>query len=152
MKKKITNLQNLQIFAHKLAGILEPNTVILFSGELGAGKTTFIKEICQSLGVHKDNITSPTFTLIQQYQAKLPIFHLDLYRLNSSTEIFNLDIIHYLENNNALVLIEWGEKLLFMKDLKYLMLEFHIISENERKIVITYHGEKYQKLANKLIN
>jgi len=149
MNKKIKNLEELYSFADIFAKQIKSNTLVLFSGELGAGKTTFIKALCQKLGV-KEMVTSPTFTLVQNYQAKLPIFHLDLYRLETEKEIINMDIFNFLDEPNALVLVEWGEKLLCFKDLEYIMLEFHIISENKRELNIVGNGKKYQEMIKNL--
>jgi tRNA threonylcarbamoyladenosine biosynthesis protein TsaE len=87
-----------------------PRLVIL-RGDLGAGKTTLVKGIAQSIGANPDDVTSPTFTLVHEYQGtRLKIYHLDLYRLERDEELLALGIEEMEADPNALVLVEWGEK------------------------------------------
>ncbi len=87
-----------------------PRLVIL-RGDLGAGKTTLVKGIAQSIGASADEVTSPTFTLVHEYQGtKLKLYHLDLYRLERDEELLALGIEEMEADPNALVLVEWGEK------------------------------------------
>lgn len=83
---------------------------ILFYGEMGVGKTTLIKEICQQLGV-TDHISSPTFSIVNEYQSNdIPVFHFDCYRIESESELDEIGFEEYL-NQNAWVLIEWPENI-----------------------------------------
>ena len=87
---------------------LNPNPVIgLLNGEMGTGKTTFIKYICQELGV-KEIISSPTFSLVNEYETEkgVQVFHFDLYRVNETDELFDLGFEEYLDKN-CYVFIEW---------------------------------------------
>jgi len=87
-----------------------PRMVVL-RGDLGAGKTTLVKGIAQSLGASADDVTSPTFTLVHEYQGtKLKVYHLDLYRLEKDEELLALGLEEMEADPNALVLVEWGEK------------------------------------------
>ncbi len=87
-----------------------PRLVIL-KGDLGAGKTTLVKGIARAIGAPEDEVTSPTFTLVHEYQGtKLKLYHLDLYRLERNEELLQLGIEEMESDPNALVLIEWGEK------------------------------------------
>jgi tRNA threonylcarbamoyladenosine biosynthesis protein TsaE len=87
-----------------------PRLVIL-KGDLGAGKTTLVKGIAQCIGANADEVTSPTFTLVHEYQGtKLKLYHLDLYRLEKDEELLSLGIEEMEADPNALVLVEWGEK------------------------------------------
>jgi tRNA threonylcarbamoyladenosine biosynthesis protein TsaE len=87
-----------------------PRLVIL-KGDLGAGKTTLVKGIAQSIGANPDDVTSPTFTLVHEYQGtKLKVYHLDLYRLEREEELLALGMEEMEAEPNALVLVEWGEK------------------------------------------
>jgi tRNA threonylcarbamoyladenosine biosynthesis protein TsaE len=88
---------------------LGAGTVVALSGELGAGKTVFAQGIAESLEV-REQITSPTFTLINEYRGRLPLFHMDLYRLDSTGEIEDIGIVDYLYGDGVCV-IEWAEKL-----------------------------------------
>lgn len=87
-----------------------PRLVIL-RGDLGAGKTTLVKGIAQAIGASADDVTSPTFTLVQEYRGtKLKLYHLDLYRLEKDEELLSLGIEEMEAEPDALVLVEWGEK------------------------------------------
>lgn len=96
-----------------LAQLLESGDIVALCGDLGSGKTILTKGICEGLGV-KEMVTSPTFTLIQEYSGTFPVYHFDFYRLNSVREIEMLDLDGYF-NSDAISIIEWadrGEKLL----------------------------------------
>ena len=87
-----------------------PRLVIL-RGDLGAGKTTLVKGIAQSLGASADEVTSPTFTLVHEYQGtRRKLYHLDLYRLEREEELLALGVEEMESDADALVLVEWGEK------------------------------------------
>jgi tRNA threonylcarbamoyladenosine biosynthesis protein TsaE len=96
--------------AAQLANSLQPGAVILLSGDLGAGKTAFVRGIAEGLGVNPDEVTSPTFTLVHEYRGgRLPLIHVDLYRLDSA----DLDEIG-LDTElaaSAVVAVEWAERL-----------------------------------------
>jgi tRNA threonylcarbamoyladenosine biosynthesis protein TsaE len=92
-----------------LAQSLRAGDTVLLHGELGAGKTAFVRGLAEGLGIPADAVSSPTFTLIQEYRGGLPLFHVDLYRLDDSREIDD----HGLEEIAAdgVLAIEWAEKL-----------------------------------------
>ena len=92
-----------------LAPSLYPNLVIALEGELGAGKTTFVRGILKGLGSN-DQAQSPTFNLLHIYQAKLPVFHFDLYRLKGIEEFRSLGFEEYFEAGGV-CLIEWSERI-----------------------------------------
>jgi tRNA threonylcarbamoyladenosine biosynthesis protein TsaE len=85
---------------------------VLLRGDLGAGKTTLVKGIVSSLGAAEpDDVASPTFTLVHEYNGrKLTVYHLDLYRLESDSQLEALGISEMLDRQDALVLVEWGER------------------------------------------
>lgn len=86
---------------------LAQGDVLAFSGHLGSGKTTLIQGICQGLGV-SEFVTSPTFTLINEYSGRLPVYHFDFYRLDSTAELTDLGVEEYL-GGDGVCLIEWPE-------------------------------------------
>ena len=111
------------------------NDVILISGDVGAGKTTLVKEYCKLIGV-KENVNSPTYTLINQYKCNSKIVvHIDLYRVNNLIEINELGLFDYLENN--LVIIEWPEIILNQIDFNYTLITIKYIDKNHRKLSIS---------------
>ena len=98
-------------FAARLARRLTPGAVILLSGDLGAGKTAFVKGLAEGLDVDPDEVTSPTFTLVHEYRAgRLPLFHVDLYRLDrADLDDVGLD---WEATENGVVAVEWAERLI----------------------------------------
>jgi tRNA threonylcarbamoyladenosine biosynthesis protein TsaE len=93
--------------AMSLAAVAAPGDVILLSGDLGAGKTTFTQGFARGLGI-EEQVTSPTFTLMRTYDAPLPLVHIDVYRLDALQEIIDLGLPEVLDDG-AVALIEWGE-------------------------------------------
>ena len=92
--------------------LLPAPKLYVLRGDLGAGKTTLVKGIAAALGAAgEDDVTSPTFTLVQEYRGtKVRLFHLDLYRLETERELLTIGLDEIAEEPNALVLVEWGEK------------------------------------------
>lgn len=97
-----------QALGRQLAAGLEPGDVIAMIGELGSGKTCIIQGICQGLDV-VDDVTSPTFTLINEYQGRLPVYHFDLYRLDDSKSVLDIGFDEYVDADGV-CLIEWADK------------------------------------------
>ena len=124
------------LIGEKLAKTLKPGDVIALSGNLGSGKTTFTKGIGNGLGV-KDSkrINSPTFVLIKEYSGKIPLYHLDLYRLDALKEIENLAIEEYIYGTGVTV-IEWAEKMKGLLPERYISVRFKIKSYNKREVTI----------------
>ena len=92
-----------------LAGRLEPGTVIAFTGDLGAGKTAFVRGLARGLGIG-ERVTSPTFTIVNEYEGgRLPLFHFDMYRLDSADELFDIGWEDYLARGGVCA-VEWSEK------------------------------------------
>ena len=93
----------------QLAQKLAPGTVIAFTGDLGAGKTAFTRGLARGLGI-PDRVTSPTFTIVNEYEGgRLPLFHFDMYRLESSDELFDIGWEDYLRRGGVCA-VEWSEK------------------------------------------
>jgi len=118
----------------KIGKLLEPRDILLLIGELGAGKTTLIQGLAEGVGVI-DYITSPTFVLINEYQGRIPFYHVDLYRLTEKIHIQDLGIEEYFAGSGVTV-VEWAERLGKLTPEKYVKIEIQRLSENERKILI----------------
>jgi tRNA threonylcarbamoyladenosine biosynthesis protein TsaE len=110
------------------------NKVFLFYGEMGAGKTSFIKEICAKLGV-KQEVTSPTFAIVNEYvAATVPlIYHFDFYRIEKKTEIFDIGFEEYLDSG-ALTFIEWPEKLEDLLPQEFIKVSIYVVDQSTRII------------------
>lgn len=91
-----------------LAERLKPGTVVAFSGDLGAGKTAFVRGMARGLGI-SERVTSPTFTIVNEYEGgRLPLFHFDMYRLNSADDLFDIGWEDYLARGGVCA-VEWSE-------------------------------------------
>jgi len=119
----------------RLGSILQANDVIALTGRLGAGKTTLIQGIADGLGV-KDYVTSPTFIIINEYQGRLPFYHIDLYRMDDIAQIEDLGIEEYF-NHDGVCVIEWAEKIGSLMPKKAETIEIKVVSENEREICVS---------------
>ena len=93
----------------KVAAALEPGTFVLLHGDLGAGKTAFVRGMAAGLGANPDDVSSPTFVLIQHYKGRTPLVHVDLYRLDSAAAVDDLGLEELA--SGAVVAVEWAERL-----------------------------------------
>lgn len=111
LKISQVGLKELPAAAQSILDSIGSETVIAFYGEMGAGKTTLIKELCRQLGA-QDNVTSPTFALMNEYRTNSgqKIFHFDFYRINSIAEVFDMGYEDFFYSGN-LCLVEWPEKI-----------------------------------------
>ena len=141
MKKNSHSPEETLHLGKSIGSSLISGDIILLFGDLGAGKTRLTQGICDGLGLEKDTyIRSPTFTLINEYQGRLPIYHIDLYRIDSHEEIYSLGLEEILFNQ-GITIIEWAEKLRSPKNSNNLILNIEdrieiyikIISESERE-------------------
>lgn len=124
-----------------------PNMVICLEGDLGSGKTLFTKAFARSMEV-LDNITSPTFNIIKEYQGDMKLFHMDVYRLDEVKE--DLGIEEYFRRRGVTI-IEWADLIPDLLPKNRLDIKFKMIDENKRLIILVPHGEKYEELCNKVI-
>lgn len=127
-----------------IADVLEPGDVLVLGGDLGAGKTTFTKALGKALGIDEP-ITSPTFTLAQQYDGgRLTMHHLDVYRLDSIDEVIDLALPELFESGGVVV-IEWGDTIAPALPARYLLLRFGFgDGDDDREISFTAIGPAWQ--------
>ena len=105
---KSTSPEETEAVAAAMAAVLQPGDVIAYAGDLGAGKTAFTRGLARGLGV-KEAITSPTYTIVNEYESgRLPLFHFDLYRLESEDDLFDIGWEDYLERGGVCA-VEWSE-------------------------------------------
>lgn len=146
-EKHIFSIDETNALAEKLADLVEPQHTITLEGDLGAGKTTFTKAFAKGLGV-KRTVNSPTFTIMKQYNGRLPLNHLDVYRLADSDEDLGWDEIFY---GDAVTVVEWAH--LISDDLPAERLEIVIkrVNEEERVFQLTPIGSRYELLCEELL-
>ena len=129
--------------AQNFESVKFPNMVICLNGELGSGKTIFTKGIANALGI-QETITSPTFTIIKEYNGELPLYHMDVYRLDG--EVDGIGIEEYF-NKGGVVIIEWAETIKDILPKERLDIKFKIVDENKRVLVLTPYGKMYEELC-----
>ena len=120
-----------------------PNMIICLDGELGSGKTVFTKGIANALGI-KESITSPTFNIIKEYDGELPLYHMDVYRLDGNTDGYGIE--EYF-TKGGVVVIEWSDTIKDILPDEYLHIKFKVVDENKRVLILTPHGQKYDDLC-----
>ena len=125
-----------------------PNMVICLDGELGSGKTVFVKGFAHALAI-EDNITSPTFNIIKEYNSgELPLYHMDVYRLDKDSN--DIGIEDYF-NKGGVTLIEWADIITDILPKERLQINIKVISENTRVFELIPYGEKYEELCNSVL-
>lgn len=134
--------------AEKLAAILRPGDVLCLTGDLGAGKTTFTKALGKALGVEED-ITSPTFSLIQEYSGKMPVYHIDVYRMSNPAEFRDIGAEAYFDCEGICV-IEWAELVRQYLPNQVIWIEINWVDAEHRDICISGNGELSERILKEL--
>jgi tRNA threonylcarbamoyladenosine biosynthesis protein TsaE len=138
-------------FGEKVGGSLKAGSVIALTGELGCGKTLLTRGICAGLGVPPRQVNSPTFQLVNEYRGRLPVIHLDLYRLGDIEDGFEIGIMDYLARAaGGVMLIEWAEKMASLLPQDVLKIEFEILGAKQRHIVLKSAGNNFKGLFKEL--
>ncbi|MCL6638486.1 MAG: tRNA (adenosine(37)-N6)-threonylcarbamoyltransferase complex ATPase subunit type 1 TsaE [Firmicutes bacterium] len=134
-----------------LAPFLEPGDLVCLNGDLGAGKTAFARGVARGLGV-KGHVTSPTFTLINEYQGRLPLYHMDVYRLEDAGEMEDLGYEEYFYGDGV-TLIEWAEKVtdVLPEERLEIYLGGGAGGSDFREIALVPFGERYRRLVEELM-
>lgn len=121
-----------------------PGMVICLNGELGSGKTVFVKGFAKALGI-QETITSPTFSLVKEYlDGEMPLYHMDVYRIEDSKESFGLS--DYL-NQDGVCIIEWPEMIEDQLPEERLEVKIKVIADDVRVFVFTPYGQQYEELC-----
>lgn len=127
--------------------MLQKNDVLILSGELGAGKTTFTKGLAKGLGI-RQMIKSPTYTIVREYEGRLPLYHLDVYRIEGDADSIDLDEFLF---GGGVTVIEWGH--LLGEDLPDSYLELELLKEAEgRRLHFSAQGPRAEQLIKELQN
>jgi len=132
-----------------LGELLGPGDLVCLYGDLGAGKTSLSYGIALGLEVKEQYITSPTFTFVNEYEGRVPFYHIDLYRLKEPEELENIGFEEYLGSDGVTV-IEWAERAEDELPGERLSVYLNYVNENSREIGFLPEGERYQKLLDAL--
>jgi tRNA threonylcarbamoyladenosine biosynthesis protein TsaE len=146
------SVEDTQQLGQKIGSLVNTGTVLALTGDLGSGKTAFVQGLARGLDV-PDNyyITSPSFTLINEYPGRCKLFHVDLYRMGNIDDFEDIGIYEILEKNGVAA-IEWADKLPEALLSEYVAIQFEISNENSRKICINAYGLEEINLLRKLTN
>ena len=134
----------------RLGRLLEPGDVVALVGDLGTGKTQFIKGLAEGAGVGKATyVSSPSFTLINEYPGRIPFYHIDLFRLESEKEADGLGLEEYV-HGNGITAIEWADKISSLLSEELLLVKIHYTGEHSRTIEVTPKGKRYEAIVMEL--
>ena len=132
----------------KLGKLAAAGDIILLVGQLGAGKTCFTQGIARGMSIH-EYTASPTFVLVREYRGKLPLYHIDLYRLDRIEEVTQLGLDDYFSGNGVCV-VEWADKGLRVLPEEHLLIEMRIVSPLQRRLRFVPKGTRYLDMLSKL--
>lgn len=140
--------QATQLLGQKLGELAFPGDVLLLVGNLGAGKTCLVQGLAWGLGI-KDYVSSPSFVLLRQYRGRLPLYHIDFYRLEQLAEVADLGLDDYFYGDGVSV-IEWADRAMELLPPEHLLLEISFVSARKRRLFIKPVGQRYVKLMAQL--
>jgi tRNA threonylcarbamoyladenosine biosynthesis protein TsaE len=136
----------------RIGSLLRPGDVVALVGELGTGKTQFIKGLAEGLGLGKPTyISSPSFTLINEYPGRVPFYHIDLFRLTSEKEAEELGLEEYFQGE-GITAIEWADRIPSLLPDENLWIHIYYTGKNTRSLEIIGKGDRYEKLIEELSN
>lgn len=131
----------------KIGRLVSNGTVICLYGDLGAGKTLFVQNLAKGLEIDED-VTSPTFNIMNVYEGRLPLYHFDLYRLEQEYELEDIGFYDYVDDPDGIVVIEWADKFAdcLPDDFVLLTIERTEAEENERRLIFDIRGDVYKDI------
>ncbi|RQD71027.1 MAG: tRNA (adenosine(37)-N6)-threonylcarbamoyltransferase complex ATPase subunit type 1 TsaE [Tindallia sp. MSAO_Bac2] len=136
---EVNNQKETEALAKKLASRLKSGDILCLTGDLGAGKTTFTKALGAGLGV-KEDISSPTFTLVQEYEGNFPVYHFDVYRINHPGEFNDLGAEEYFYSE-GISIVEWANLVEDYLPDSHLWIEIKWLDTEKRRICLTAKGD-----------
>ena len=145
---ELNSLETTEYVARKMAEHLFQGSIMLFWGDMGSGKTTFIKSLCSGLGVLPEKVTSPTYTLVNIYKCSWSIFHVDLFRLTSPDQLYDMDREDLIADQ-GITMVEWPQMLQnYLTDEPILNLSFKTVSDYQRQLILETESSEFDILFN----
>lgn len=135
-----------KLLAEKIATLLKPGDVLTLEGDLGAGKTTFTKGIATGLGISR-TLSSPTFTIVKEYEGTIPLYHMDVYRLEGSDEDIGFDEYFH---GNGIAVVEWAQFIEDYLPLERLNITINYLDEESRVIEFDPIGDHFEKVVKEI--
>ncbi len=148
MKIKVNDLKDTERIGKIISRCLEKGTVLCLDGDLGVGKTALTQFIAKNFGV-KEYITSPTFNIIKEYEGRLPFYHMDVYRVDSEDDMYDLGYDEYIYSEGVTI-IEWSHKIKDILPDERISIEIQRLDDTSRIMIIEGKGKTYDKLAEEL--
>ncbi len=146
----VPDLAGTTAFGRRLAQLLFPGAVIGLTGPLGAGKTHLVRAVAEGLGLDDSRlVSSPTFVLIQEYDARLPVYHFDAYRLPTGRDFYDLGASEYF-GGEGVCLVEWADRIENLLPREHLMITLSVTGETSRRIELTATGDRYAAILRQL--
>jgi tRNA threonylcarbamoyladenosine biosynthesis protein TsaE len=142
----VTDLDATTALGRRLGALLYPGAVVALVGPLGAGKTHFVRAVVEGLGGDGRRVSSPTFALIHEYPARLPVYHFDAYRLPDEAAFADLGAAEYFEGDGV-CLVEWADRVAGVLPAEHLRVTIAPTGETSRRFTIEGRGERYQPMV-----
>jgi tRNA threonylcarbamoyladenosine biosynthesis protein TsaE len=144
MKTTTTSADHTRALGAAVGAVLRPGDVVLLAGDLGAGKTTFAQGVAAALGVDGP-VTSPTFTIVHEYDGRIPLAHVDVYRLESLGELYDLGFEEIVDDARV-TLVEWGDLVAQAVPTDRLLVRLElVVDDEERFITFVPHGARWRE-------
>lgn len=144
LKIKTNNAEETQALGYKIGTALCGGEIIAMTGDLGAGKTTLTKSLAKGLGI-EDYITSPTFTIVNEYSGRVKLFHFDVYRISDIEEMYDLGYEEYFFSDGVCI-IEWSNLIEEILPEERINIDIVYIDENSRQITVSGSGQRFDDL------
>lgn len=145
----VENLQETQALGRRLGKLLSAGDMICMNGDLGAGKTAFVQAVAEGIGVAED-VTSPTYTIINEYEGPVPVYHFDVYRILELEEMYDIGYEEYFFGE-GICLVEWADQVRELLPDERLWIEITRVDEHRRRFVFEPSGDRYEKLLKELV-
>jgi tRNA threonylcarbamoyladenosine biosynthesis protein TsaE len=144
---ELPDLGATEALGRRLGRLLFPGAVVALIGPLGAGKTHLTRAVAEGLGIADARVvSSPTFVLIHEYRARLPVYHFDAYRLRGVAEFLDLGAAEYLDGAGV-CLVEWADRVPGCLPPEHMRVELKVTGETSRRATVTAMGERYEALV-----
>ncbi len=136
----------------RIGADIPAGTVIALIGDLGGGKTLFTRGLADGLGVPEKVVNSPTFVLVNEYKGRMPIFHMDLYRLSSVAEGMEIGLMDYLRRGKSgIIVVEWAEKLEHLLSPDWLEIHFEVTGPRQRRLILATENKELGKIVREAV-
>jgi len=147
---EVADLDGTVAFGRRLGRLLFPGAVVGLVGPLGAGKTHLVRAVAEGLGLADSRVVnSPTFVLIQEYRARLPVYHFDAYRLRTPAEFSDLGVHEYFEGSGV-SLVEWADRVEACLPAEHLRVTIAVTGETSRRMLVEPSGARYEAVLRHL--